>query len=75
MKSDDSAADRTVGALALCKLGQTRDPRTVFAEKDHLDGLGLAPSEEIVGFLYLGSREGRAKPIPKLDTVDFVSTW
>jgi nitroreductase len=40
-----------------------------------MDGLGLAPSEEIVGFLYLGSREGQAKPIPELGTAEFVSTW
>jgi len=40
-----------------------------------MDGLGLAASEEIIGFLYLGSREGPAKPVPELDTADFVSAW
>lgn len=40
-----------------------------------MDGLGLSASEEITGFLYLGSRQGRAKPLPELDTTDFVSSW
>lgn len=40
-----------------------------------MDGLGLADSEEITGFIYIGSREGSAKPIPELDTADFVSSW
>lgn len=37
--------------------------------------LGLADNEEITGFLYLGTREGRAKPLPQLDTADFVGNW
>lgn len=40
-----------------------------------MSGLGLADSEEIIGFLYLGTREGNAKPLPQLDTADFVSNW
>lgn len=40
-----------------------------------MTGLGLAASEEIIGFLYLGSRVGAAKTIPPLDTADFVSSW
>ncbi len=40
-----------------------------------MTGLGLAPSEEIIGFLYLGTRAGAAKFIPARDTADFVSTW
>lgn len=40
-----------------------------------MDGLGLSASEEIIGFLYIGSRQGQAKPIPELDTTDFVSSW
>ena len=40
-----------------------------------MDGLRLAASEEIIGFLYLGSREGPAKPVPELKTADFVSAW
>ena len=40
-----------------------------------VSGLGLAASEEIIGFLYLGTRDGAAKPLPSLDTADFVSAW
>jgi len=40
-----------------------------------MSGLGLAASEEIIGFLYIGSRDGAAKTIPPLDTADFVSAW
>lgn len=37
--------------------------------------LGLAEHEEIIAFLYLGSREGPAKNIPRLDTANYVSSW
>ncbi len=40
-----------------------------------LSGLGLAASEEIIGFLYIGSRDGAAKALPSLDITDFVSVW
>jgi nitroreductase len=40
-----------------------------------MDGLGLSADEEIIGFLYLGSRDGKPKPIPELDPIDYVSTW
>jgi nitroreductase len=40
-----------------------------------MSGLGLAASEEIIGFLYIGSRDGAAKTVPPLDTADFVSVW
>ena len=40
-----------------------------------MDGLGLADNEEIVGFLYLGTRAGPAKPLPQLSSDDFVSRW
>lgn len=38
-------------------------------------GLGLDDSEEILGFIYLGSRAGSPKPLPQLETADFVSAW
>jgi nitroreductase len=38
-------------------------------------GLGLSEREEIIGFVYLGTRDGPAKPLPPLNPVDFVSTW
>jgi nitroreductase len=37
--------------------------------------LGLSDREQIIGFLYLGSRDGNAKTIPQLDTAEFVSNW
>jgi len=40
-----------------------------------MSGLGLDISEEIIGFLYIGSRDGAAKAIPPLDAADFVSAW
>lgn len=40
-----------------------------------MNGLHLAADEEIVAMLYLGTREAKPKPIPALDTADFVSAW
>ena len=37
--------------------------------------LGLADNESIVGFLYFGSRERRAKPLPERPVDDFVKAW
>lgn len=37
--------------------------------------LGLDARESIVGFLYVGTPVGEAKPIPDLDITDFVSHW
>ncbi len=38
-------------------------------------GLGFTDNERILGFLYVGTREGKAKTIPVLDQADFVSHW
>ena len=40
-----------------------------------MTGLGLAAHEEIIGFLYLGTRAGDAKAIPQQAPADFVSSW
>lgn len=40
-----------------------------------MSALGLGATEEIIGFLYIGSRDGAIKAIPLLDTADFVSAW
>lgn len=37
--------------------------------------LGLADNEQIIGFLYFGSREGRAKSLPERKVEDYVSYW
>ena len=36
--------------------------------------LGLAPTDHIVGFIYLGTPSGEDKPVPALDPTDFVSS-
>ena len=40
-----------------------------------MDRLGLAANEEVTGFLYLGTRDGSAKPIPRLEAARFNSYW
>jgi nitroreductase len=44
-------------------------------DRNVMSALGLQEREEIIGFVYLGSRDGRVKPIPKLATAEFVSSW
>lgn len=44
-------------------------------DRNVMDDLGLAPEEEITGFLYLGTRQGNAKPLPVLNAADFVTSW
>lgn len=38
-------------------------------------GLGLTAEEQIVGYLYIGTPEGVAKPLPQMSLSDFVSHW
>ncbi len=44
-------------------------------DRNVMDALWLSEQEELVGFIYLGTRTGRVKPIPDLDAADFVSNW
>lgn len=44
-------------------------------DRNVMSALGLDENEEIIGFVYLGSRAGKAKSIPDLDTAAFVSSW
>jgi nitroreductase len=37
--------------------------------------LGLAEDDDIIGFLYLGTRAGGSSPIPRPEAKDFVTTW
>jgi len=39
------------------------------------EGLGLETNEHIVGFVYLGTPEGTAKPVPELQVEEFFSPW
>jgi nitroreductase len=46
------------------------------AEDDYIASeLGLAANEEIIGFLYFGSRDGRAKSLPERKVDNYVSEW
>lgn len=42
---------------------------------DVAKGLGLTDQEKIVGFLYVGTPEGKAKAIPSHDVNAFVTKW
>ena len=44
-------------------------------DRSVMDELGLAPAEEIMGFLYLGSRAAAAKRLPALAPQDYLSQW
>ncbi len=37
--------------------------------------LGLVEGESVVGFLYLGSPEGKLKPLPELAVADYFEAW
>ena len=37
--------------------------------------LGLDARDDIIGFLYIGTRAGGSSPIPRPDAKDFVTTW
>lgn len=38
-------------------------------------GLNLLEQESIVGFLYLGTPQGKAKPIPQVNSSDYFKPW
>jgi nitroreductase len=62
-------AAEAIGYAGIWRTGDAAFDRHV------MDGLGLADNEEIVAFLYLGTREGARKPLPALDAGDFVTNW
>jgi nitroreductase len=37
--------------------------------------LGLAAEDDIIGFLYIGTRAGGSSPFPRPEARDFVTTW
>lgn len=57
------------GFAGIWRTGANAFDKTVFA------GLGLVEDEEITGFLYLGSVDGRYKPLPELAVEDFCQDW
>ena len=44
-------------------------------DRNVMVGLGLANHEEIIGFLYLGTRDGARKGLPDVDTAAHVAHW
>lgn len=62
-------AAEACGYAGVWRTGDAAFDRTV------MSALGLQDNEEIIGFIYLGSRDGRSKPLPELATAEFVSSW
>jgi nitroreductase len=44
-------------------------------DPDVKTALGLEPTDELIGFLYIGTRTGGSPPIPRPEAKDFVSVW
>lgn len=44
-------------------------------DRNVMDGIGLLANEEIIGFLYIGTRDGAAKPLPDVSPAEFVEIW
>ena len=63
--------------LAAEALGYAGVWRTGAAARDPavMADLGLTQNEEIVGFIYLGTRDGVGKAVPDLDPDEFLSHW
>jgi nitroreductase len=59
-------------ALGYAGIWRTGDPAF---DRAVMSALGLAAHESIAAFVYLGTRDGAAKPLPALDPADFVSNW
>jgi len=62
-------AAESLGYAGMWRTGEAAFDRSV------MTGLGLAQNEEIIGFLYLGSRDGSAKTVPELNPDHFLSAW
>lgn len=62
-------AAQAIGFAGIWRTGASSFDREVMSD------LGLTANEEIVGFMYLGTREGAAKSLPEHNTDDFVSNW
>jgi nitroreductase len=62
-------AAQAMGYGAIWRTGPNAFDRNVMA------GLGLAENEEVVGYIYLGTVDGKAKPLVPLAVDDFVQQW
>jgi nitroreductase len=64
-----SLAAEALGYGAMWRTGSYATDPTVIA------ALGGEPGDEVVGFLYLGTKMGAAKPLPNIATDDYVASW
>ncbi|MFT4824170.1 MAG: nitroreductase [Halioglobus sp.] len=62
-------ACEAMGYAGIWRTGASAFDRKVMA------ALGLEAAEEITGFLYLGTREGPSKKVPRFDQDRYVSSW
>ncbi|MEH6589568.1 MAG: nitroreductase family protein [Halioglobus sp.] len=62
-------ASEALGYAGVWRTGDAAFDRRV------MDELGLSADEEITGFIYLGSRQGKSKTIPRPDLATIVSAW
>jgi len=44
-------------------------------DREFMTALGLAENESIVGFLYIGTRDGELRVPPALDPAQFLTAW
>lgn len=63
-----------LAAQALGFAGIWRTGSMAFHPQVHR-GLSLESNERIVGFVYMGSRDGDAKPLPNYAVADYFSQW
>jgi nitroreductase len=59
-------------ALGFAGIWRTGDPAF---DPNVMAGLGMSANEEIIGFLYLGTRDGACKGLPVVDPADHVVEW
>lgn len=69
-----AAQSLLLAAEALGYAGIWRTGANAF-DDNVMRGLGLAANESLVGFLYVGTRDGRAKPLPDHKPQDFAEVW
>ena len=62
-------AAEALGYAAIWRTGANSFDKHVWS------GLGLSDKEALIGFLYVGRRDGPQKPLPNLDVNDFITDW
>jgi len=69
-----AAQNILLSAEALDYAGIWRTGKLAF-NKDVHKGLGLLDNEQLLGFLYLGTRDGEGKSLPHYEQENFVRSW